>query len=185
MDAKRFDLLVRALSKGRATRRDALLVLTGGAFASTGVTSLTDAKSRVTGDRKVQTQANKGHKHRPCFPPGKTCNLKSKKGTPSEKFSCKKCCGSVAQLSAKKGRCCNHEGLVCGTTDQCCLGVCTNGTCQGGVIQLPPPPPPPPPPPVCVALGQPCPAGCMPNEVCPECCAPGECVGGEVCGVPA
>src|SRR3954471_237780 len=103
MDAKHFDLLARALSKGRATRRNALRVLTGGAFASTGVTSVTDAKSPVKGDRKVQTQDHRGHKRR-CIPAGKTCYLKSKPGTPSDKFSCRRCCGSVTQLSTKKGR---------------------------------------------------------------------------------
>jgi hypothetical protein len=178
MDRQQFDNLARALAEGSATRRNALRVLTGGALASVGMKSLAGVAEKAKGDRKVKKQGSGGQKARTCLPPGRTCLLKTKRGTASEKRACKLCCGSVTQLTGKQGRCCNHNGRLCGSTAQCCLGVCTNGTCQNDVIQLPPPPPAP-----CVALGQPCPAGCVPNGVCPECCAPGECTGAGVCGM--
>jgi len=172
MDGHQFDDLARAWAEGAATRRKALRVLTGGALAAVGVTSLADAKSRVKGDGKVKKHDDRGHnkhKNNLCNPSGKTCFLNPRKGSRGETRACKLCCGSFIQTTASKGRCCNHNSLGCGATDQCCLGVCTDGTCQNDVIQLPPPPPPPPPP-VCVATGQACPPDCNPDESCVGCC---------------
>jgi hypothetical protein len=154
MDRHRFDDLARALAKGRTTRRTALRVLGGGALASVGVTA------QAKGNGKVTTQGDRGGQ---CLSPGSICLRKPKKGSASENRGCKKCCGSVTQLTSKKGKCCNHNGLTCSSTEQCCLGVCTNGTCQNDVIQLGPapplpdePPPPPPDDPACVAFNGAC-----------------------------
>ena len=167
MDRQHFDDLARALAAGSATRRNALRILTGGALASVGVTSLTDAAGKAKDGGQVKQQGSGGQKNGTCIPLGRQCRRKTKKGSASEKQNSKRCCGSVTILDGKFGRCCNHNGLPCGATVQCCLGVCTNGTCQNDVFVLPPPPPPPP---VCVATGQPCPAGCNPDEACAGCC---------------
>jgi hypothetical protein len=135
MDASRFDSLTRSLHDVRS-RRDALAALLGGTLAAVGAPALADAKSKA--------------KYR-CRQSGSICLRKPKKGG-QEKKDCKFCCGgSFSQLSSAKGRCCNNTGVLCATSDQCCFGGCTNGTCQTDVSVLPPPPPPgepaPPPPP--------------------------------------
>jgi hypothetical protein len=148
MDATRFDSLTRTLRDVRS-RRGALATLLSGTLAAVGVTAVADAKAKGKGhgkgdgDGKVKTQGSGGQKSKwRCVQAGKTCYRKPQKGSAREKRGCKHCCASVTILDGKKGRCCNQEGVKCATTEQCCLGVCSNGTCQGAVIQLPPPPPP-------------------------------------------
>jgi hypothetical protein len=158
MDPIRFERLSRSLTAVRS-RRATLAAVLSGALATIGVSSVALAKSKA--------------KWR-CRLPGKVCFRKPKKGSPSEKANCTFCCsGRFVLLSSKKGRCCSDEGLGCATTDQCCLGVCTDGTCQGAVILLPepPPPPPPPPPPTCVPYGGVC---TLTTDCCPEIPCTGE-----------
>jgi hypothetical protein len=170
MDATRFDSLIRTLRDVRS-RRGALATLLSGTLAAVGVTAVADAKGK--GDRKVMTQGSGGQRHgRKCLPLGRVCWRKTKKGSARETRACTKCCASVTILTGKKGRCCNHEGRPCATTEQCCLGVCTNGTCQAEVILLPP----------CVATGQLCPAGCDSSGSCDGCCT-GECNSSGACGM--
>ena len=154
MDSKRFDRLARSLHDVRS-RRGALATLLSGALATVGVTAVAAAKGKGKGAGKVKTQGSGGQKSKwRCGQAGKTCYRKPQKGSAREKRDCKFCCASVTILDGKKGRCCNQEGVKCATTEQCCLGVCTNGTCQETIIVLPPPPPPDPP--DCVPYGGVC-----------------------------
>jgi hypothetical protein len=167
MDATRFDMLARSLHDMRS-RRAALAAFLGGTLAAVSVTSVAAAKATGKGDGPVKRQGSGGQKSKwRCRYAGKTCRRKSKELT---KADCKFCCGeSFTQLTAKKGRCCNHEGLPCATTEQCCLGVCTEGTCQGDVIYLPPPP-------TCIPYG----GVCIQTT---DCCSPTPCTN-QVCRYP-
>jgi hypothetical protein len=132
MDRQHFDDLARALAKSGPTRRTALLLLTGSALAAMGAPSLADAKNQKNGR---------------CGSPGSACSYKSKKPT---KPDCKRCCGGTFRVIKRgRGTCCSQT--ICGTTDQCCLGVCRDGTCQNAPISpLPPLPPLPLPPAQCL-----------------------------------
>lgn len=194
MDRQHFDDLARALAAGGATRRNALRILTGGALTSVWVTFLSDAKGTIKGDGTGKNHRGGDiHAEASCIGTGRVCpaKIKNKKKKKKEIVGCDRCCqgGSVRAPSARPGevrqrRCCIAFGQPC-TLDYgsgsvrafCCMGVCLNNICQAE------PPPPPPPPVTCVALGQPCPAGCVPNGVCPGCCAPGECAGDGSCGM--
>jgi hypothetical protein len=197
MDRQHFDDLARALAQGGATRRNALRILVGGAFASIGVTSVAEAKGTAKGDAQGKNRRGDTHAEG-CFKAGKKCLRNPANKKQSDTRGCNNCCDRVLKLSSKIGRCCRPIGGMCTSLSHCCAlpGVdpiaCIDGRCTvvlPGVsdIFVPAPPitvsPPPPPPPTCVALGQPCPAGCVPNGVCPGCCAPGECVGAGVCGM--
>jgi hypothetical protein len=140
MVPKRFDTLARSLHDMRS-RRGALAAVLSGALGAVGVTAVTDAKGKGKGAGTVKTQGSGGQKSKwRCGQAGKRCYRKPQRGSAQEKHHCKHCCDSVTLVNGKTGRCCNHEGVKCATTAQCCLGVCTDGTCQGAVIQLPPPP---------------------------------------------
>ena len=94
MDRHQFDDLARALAEGRAIRRNALRILTGGALAAAGVTSLADAKSRVRGDGKVKKQNDRGHnkhKNNLCNPSGKICFLDPRNKPRYQTRACKLC----------------------------------------------------------------------------------------------
>ena len=173
MDPIRFDSLTRSLHDVRS-RRAVLATLLSGALAVVGVPALAGVDAQAIGDRSVKTQGSGGQKKPPkCLPLARPCVRKPKKGSAAEKRGCKRCCASVTIVDGRTGRCCNHEGLGCATTDQCCLGVCTEGTCQGAVIQLPAPPPtdePPPPPPTCVPYAGVC-------TLATDCCSGIPCTG--------
>jgi len=155
MHATRFDTLARALHDTRS-RRAALATVLRGALAAVSMPFLAAADAQAQGDETATTQGSGGQRgKRRCRLPGTVCLRKPSKGSALAIRACKFCCsGSFRLLSTSKGRCCNQEGVQCATTDQCCLGVCTNGTCQETIIVLPPPPPPDPP--DCVPYGGVC-----------------------------
>jgi hypothetical protein len=167
MKPNRLDTLARAVHATRS-RRGALTALLGGTLGLLGL---------------AETAAK-----RTCIRTGRVCPAKDPNGKPGAKLGCDKCCqgGSVRSPSARRGetrkrRCCIPFGQSCSlaygsgsTYAFCCVGICRDNLCQA---ELAPPPPPP-----CVASGQPCPDGCVPNGVCAGCCT-GECTGGLVCGM--
>jgi hypothetical protein len=115
MDDTRFDSLIRSLHDVRS-RRAALATLLSGALAVGGGTAVAAATRKAKRCRK----------------PGRGCRHDSKGATQAD---CHFCCGRrFRKVSKTKGRCCNGEGGSCGTNEQCCLGVCIDGTCQADVV---------------------------------------------------
>jgi hypothetical protein len=150
MDERRLDRLARIL--GTAVDRR------GGLGGLTALFTLLPPwlTGTVSGDTDVAAAGKQKVRRGACLPTGRRCPGRKPRGKHRKKLGCNACCQGHVETVAGVTRCaCQRDGLSCSSANECCTGICENGSC-GSTPPSPPsppsplsPPPPPPPPPTC------------------------------------